>query len=173
MDLHFVSPDLRRLDEIASEVLMGCLFEDERPPQGVTGLVNWRLAGRLDRLLDSGYLSGALGEVMMIPGAPRLQSDKVIIFGLGLRNQFDDTVFDRVANHMLKTLTDLAVRTALIELPGRHVDALPPEVSADRFLELASTQEWSFDSFTLLERPAAHKRIHQHMIEERRRIRRV
>lgn len=173
MDLHFLSPDLRRLDEAPTEILLACLFEDERPVQGVAGLVNWRLAGRLDRLLEGGFLTGKLGEVMMIPGGPRLRADKVLLVGLGPLGTFDERVFDEASEKIFETLRGLAVRSALVELPGRHVDAISPESAADRFFELASAEHYRFDAFVLLERPAAHKRITQHMVEERRRIRRV
>ena len=50
MDLRFVSRDLRRLDLAATEVLLAPLAEDDRPPHGVAGLVDWRLAGRVSQL---------------------------------------------------------------------------------------------------------------------------
>jgi hypothetical protein len=172
MELHFLPPELRRLDEAPTEVLLCGVFSDERPPKGIAGLVSWRLAGRLDRLLETGFLTGALGEVALIPGRPRLRADKVLIFGLGPRASFDEHVFDSVARHQLKALVDLCTRSAVVELPGRHVEALTPEMAADRFLAEAAGYDGAFDSFVLVERPPAQRRVTQHMIKEKRRVRR-
>lgn len=171
MELSYVPPDLRRLDELPTEVLVATLFSDERPPRGLTGLLSWRLAGRVDRLLESGFVTGACGEVVLIPGRPRLTAEKVLLFGLGPRAAFDEGVFDEVAAHVLRTLSGLSCRTAVIELPGRHVDALAPELAADRFLAAAAQSEGSFDRCILVERSPAQKRIEGHLVEARRRVR--
>lgn len=172
MELHFISPELRRLDELPTEALACGLYSDALPPRGVAGLVSWRLAGRIDRLLDGRFLTGRAGEVLLLPGRPRLSADKVLLFGLGPRSSFDERAFDQVADHILRTLVGLCIRSAVIELPGRHDDALAPEQAADRFLANATHHDDAFDSFTLVEEPAAQRRINQHMIEERRRVRR-
>lgn len=172
MELHFVSPELRRLDELPTEALACGLYHDALPPRGVAGLVSWRLAGRIDRLLEDGFLSGRAGEVLMIPGRPRLSADKVLLFGLGSRASFDEYAFDQVTERLLRTLIELCIRSAVIELPGRFDASLAPELAADRFLASAAQHDDAFDSFILVEEPAAQRRIHLHMIEERRRIRR-
>jgi hypothetical protein len=171
MELRFVTPDLRGLDATPTEVLACGVYADQRPPHGVAGLVNWRLAGRVDRLLEGGFLTGDLGEVLLLPGRPRLFADKVLLFGLGPRGDFGEGPFDRVAQQMLRAFAGLCTRSAVVELPGRHDDALSPEKAADRFLASAAADHGLFDAFTLVERPAAQKRITQHMIEERRRVR--
>jgi hypothetical protein len=173
MELHFVAPELRRLDELTTEALACCLYSDALPPRGVVGLLSWRLAGRIERLLEGGFLTGQAGEVLLLSGRPRLTADKVLLFGLGPRASFDEVAFERVAERVLDALAGLCIRSAVIELPGRHDDALAPEQAADRFLACAARHGDAFDAFVLVERPAAQRHIHQHMIEERRRIRRI
>ncbi|MCS6900991.1 MAG: M17 family peptidase N-terminal domain-containing protein [Myxococcales bacterium] len=173
MELHFVTPELRRLDELPTEALACCLHSDILPPRGVAGLLSWRFAGRIERLLEAGFLTGQAGEVLLLSGRPRLTADKVLLFGLGLRSSFDEAAFDRVVEHILDTLSGLCIRSAVLELPGRPSDALPPEQAADRFLACVARHGDAFDSFVLVEPPIAQRRIDQHMIEERRRIRRL
>lgn len=172
MELRFLNPDLRALDGHPTEVLVGNVFEDERPPRGVAGLVNWRLGGRVDRLLESNFLTGARGEVLLLPGRPRLEADKVLLFGLGARASFDDGAFDLVAERLLGTLLGLCVRSAVVELPGRHDEALAPERAADRFLAAVAAHDGAFDAFSLVDGAEAQRRIQHHMVEERRRVRR-
>jgi len=171
MDLQFVAPDLRKLDETPTEILISTLFQDERPPRGTTSLVSWRLAGRVDRLVESGFLTGALGEVVLIPGRPRLAADKVLLFGLGPGERFDWPVFESVTDHILRVLAGLCARTAVIELPGRHEQRLPPEQTTDRFLAAAATWGGLFDGFVLVEPSDDQQRIATHRDEGRRRRR--
>lgn len=170
MDLRFVTRDLRRLDLAATEVLLATLAEDERPPHGVAGLVDWRLAGRVSQLLASGWATGAVGEVLLIPGKPKLPFDKVVFFGCGPRAAFGEKTYRRVVETMLGTLEGLRVRSAVVELPGRHFDAIPAERAADILLEQAA-QRPEHDVWTLVENAEAQRSITHHMVAERRRVR--
>ncbi len=170
MDLRFIVPQLRRLDLAGTEVLCACLASDERPPHGVAGLVDWRLAGRLSRLLESEFATGALGEVLLLPGKPKLPFDKLLFFGVGARDAFNERIYRVVVEKMLQTLAGLRARSAVVELPGRHFDALPPERAADILLECAGGRQ-EHDAWTLVEPAEAQRSITQHMIQERRRVR--
>jgi hypothetical protein len=175
MELRFVVPDLRHLDGVGSEVLACGLFSDALPPHGTAGLLDWRLCGQVSRLLESGFLTALKGEVMMLPLRPKLPFDKALLFGLGPRAAFDDTVFREVTAHMLGAVQELCARSAVVELPGRFehsrtgVDA---ERAADILLDLAGSHP-EHDVWTLVEPSDAQKKITAHMTEQRRRDRRV
>lgn len=173
MELRFVPPDLRRLDEIGTEIICCGFFSDERPPHGTLGLLDFRLAGWLSRLIQSGRLSGARGELSMISLRPKLPFDKALVFGLGERESFDERAYRETMERMLDALEGLCARAAVIELPGRHVGALSAEQAADIALELAAERPEQHDAFTLIERPEDEKRIVLRMIEQRRRVRRL
>lgn len=170
MELRFITPQLRRLDQAGTEVLLACLTTDERPPRGLAGLVDWRMAGRVSRVIQEGFGTGKLGEVLLVPGKPKLPFDKVILFGLGARGEFDEAVYRDVVLRMLRTLEGLKARTAVVQLPGRHFDAITPERSADILLESASTRP-EHDTWTVVDHAEAHRAIRTHMVEERRRVR--
>jgi hypothetical protein len=172
MDLRFITRELRRLDLAATEVLVATLSEDERPPHGVAGLVDWRHAGRVSRLIQNGFATGRLGEVLLLTGKPKLPFDKVVLFGSGPRSELDERVFRVVIDKMLDTLEGLRARTAVVELPGRHFDAIPPERAADILLESAAARP-EHDVWTLVDTADAHRVITQHMITERRRVRQM
>lgn len=170
MDLRFTTPTLRKLDLVGTEVLVSALAEDERPPHGVTGLVDWRLAGRISKLMLSGFATGRVGDVLLIPGKPKLPFDKVVLFGVGRRDAFDEAVYREVLDRILSTLAGLRARTAVVELPGRHFGAIASERAADILLESAASLR-EHDVWTLVEPPDAQRQITQHMIQERRRVR--
>ncbi|HYQ40682.1 MAG TPA: M17 family peptidase N-terminal domain-containing protein [Polyangiaceae bacterium] len=171
MDLRFSTPELRKLDLLGTEIIVSSVASDERPPHGVTGLLDFRLAGRISRLMQAGFLTGKVGEVLLVPGKPKLPFDKILLFGIGKRADFNDPVFRTVLNKILRTLEGLRARTAVVELPGRHFDAISPERAADILLESAGGQK-EHDVWTLIEPAEAQRAITQHMIQERRRVRR-
>ncbi len=171
MDLRFTIPHLRQLDLSGTEVLVATLASDERPPRGVAGLADWRLAGRISRIVASGFATGEVGEVLLVPGKPKLPFDKIVLFGVGERKAFNERVFRAVVERMLATLEGLRARTAVVELPGRHFGAIAPERAADVLLESVGGRQ-EHDVWTLVEPPEAQRSITQHMIQERRRVRR-
>jgi hypothetical protein len=170
LDLRFTTPSLRRLDLSGTEVLVATLAADERPPHGVAGLVDFRLTGRVSSLIRSGFASGALGEVILVPGKPKLPFDKVVLFGVGESGRFDERVYVEAVERILATLEGLRARTAVVELPGRHLGAIAPERAADLLLERAAGRR-EHDVWTLVEPAEAQRAITQHMIQERRRLR--
>lgn len=170
MDLRFTAPNLRKLDLLGTEVLVATLTADERPPQGVAGLVDWRLAGRLSRLLQSGFATGKSGEVLLVPGKPKLPFDKILLFGIGERTRFDEAAFQQAVEKILSTLEGLRARTAVVELPGRHFAGVAPERAANILLACAGNRR-EHDVWTLVEATDAQRAIAQYLAQERRRAR--
>ena len=167
MELRYTMPQLERLDQAGTEVLLAGLASDERPPHGIAGLVDWRLAGRVSRLLRSGFATGAVGEVVLIPGRPKLTFENVLLFGMGPTGQFTEHVFRAVAERMLVTLEGLRTRNAVVELPGRHREAIAPERAAELLLEAARGRP-EHDVWTLAEPVEAQRVIAQHVVQQRR-----
>lgn len=168
MELRFIAPTLSELDRAGMEVLVAPLFADERPPRGVAGLFDWRAAGRLSRLIQTGFVDGALGEVLMLPGKPALPFDKIIMLGAGVSAELDHGVFSGLVDRLLRTLEGLRARTAVVQLPGRHRDAITPESAADILLEAAADKP-EHDVWTLVESPAGQRAITEHLLKKRRR----
>lgn len=171
MELRFILPVLRRLDLAATEVLVANLTENERPMRGLAGVLDWRMNGRLSSLLVDGFATGRLGEVLLVPGKPRLPFDKVILFGLGHTADFGDRTYREVLENILSTLKGLKARSAIVELPGRHLDIIRPVEAANVLLELANERP-EHDLWTLVESAEAQQLITQQVILERKRVRR-
>jgi hypothetical protein len=172
VELRFVPPELARLDEIDSEVLACSVWSDARPSHGLAGLCDWRLGGHLSDLQRRGLVTGILGEVVLLPGKPRLTFDKILVFGAGPRGDFDEETFHAVVRRMLAALEGLSARVSVVELPGRHDGLIAADRAADILLTCAG-RTLEHDAWTLVEHNDGRQRIVQHMIEERRRVRRA
>jgi hypothetical protein len=121
--------------------------------------------------MQSGYVTGQLGEVILLPGKPQLPFDKVLMFGVGLRSDFGERVFRIVLSKILSTLEGMRARSAVVELPGRHFGGIAPEPASAILLELALDRP-SHDIWTLVEPSEAQRSIVQQLAQERRRTRR-
>lgn len=163
-DLKFIAPDLRDIDAASAEVIACTIWEDQRPMLGLAGLLDWRLAGRLSELARSGFLRGTRGEVLMVPGRPRLPFEKVLLFGLGAHATFDDGVAREVLEHLSSVLDGLRVKRAVIELPGRNDGTLGAERAGELLMECAADpldrEAWIFVETQEAERPI-RKRVQQ------------
>jgi hypothetical protein len=168
VELRFVAPDLHALDETPAEVIACAMWKDERPLRGLAGLLDWRLSGRLSRLLREQFMSGDLGEVLCLQGRPRLPFDKVVVIGAGERGAWTDDTFRAATAALLRTLEGLHVQRAVVELPGRAANCIPPERAAEIVLESVRESE-AHDAWWLVEAAEAQAKIASRANEERRR----
>lgn len=166
IDLRFVAPDLRRLDEVGAEVVVCGIWRDERPLTGLASLLDWRLAGRLSRLAKREFLVGDVGEVLVLPARPRLPFDKLLVCGLGPRAAFNDTTFRTVLARALDALAGLSVKKAVVELPGRGDGGVEAEQAAEILLDLIGDDER--DALCFVEEPEGQRRIEKHAQERHR-----
>ncbi|MBX3209059.1 MAG: leucyl aminopeptidase [Labilithrix sp.] len=166
LDLRFVPRALRHLDETSAEVVACGIYRDERPLSGLAGLLDWRLAGRLSRLAQQGFLLGEVGELLAVPVRPRLPFDKLLVAGLGPRGAFGDATFRKVLERTMSALEGLHVKKAVVELPGRGDEAITAERAAEILLDLIGDDER--DALTFVEDPSDQQRIEKHAQDRRR-----
>ena len=55
----------------------------DRPLRGAAGRADWRLCGRLSRLIASGRIEGHAGEAALLPGGGGLRAPLLLALGLG------------------------------------------------------------------------------------------
>ncbi|HSC88712.1 MAG TPA: M17 family peptidase N-terminal domain-containing protein, partial [Polyangiaceae bacterium] len=168
MELRFVTPDLRRLDLAVSEALVVPLFSDQRPPRGVAGLVDYRLAGHISELLRRETLRGAAFERLLVPGRPKLPFDKILLLGCGDSRALNPQVFAAAVDQVLNALAELGVRRAVVELPGRAQGLIGAELATEILLERAQPYE-QFDTWTLVDTAEAAREVGTNLRRDRRR----
>jgi len=70
-------------DNLSREALAIGFFDDERPPKGDCGLVDWRLNGLISNEMARGHISGKFMETVLICSRSRIPVSKIFLFGLG------------------------------------------------------------------------------------------
>lgn len=161
MTLQFMPASLWYWDDLLEETadassLALTFFSDERPLHGVAGLVDWRLCGRLSRLLTSGYCSGKRGDCIMMPAGPRLPFDKLFLFGLGKGDRMDDELFSKHASWIRDVLRKAGVKSYALQAPGRATGLIGARRAAELWTQSADGRA---DAVTLLDSPTAQKEI--------------
>ncbi len=168
MDVESVPADLRQLDQREAELLVCGVFSDERPLRGVAGLVGWRLAGMLDRLLETGFYRGDADETLLVPGRPRLSVEKLVLVGLGPRSGYGLARAERAIERLVLAARELDVRSMIVEVPGRHVEAIDAEAGVDALLSAVSRLDARLDRLHLVESAAAHNLVRDRVARARR-----
>jgi Cytosol aminopeptidase family, N-terminal domain len=165
MELEFVAPDLRRLDELSGELIVCSVWSDERPFTALAGLLDWRMGGRLSALVREKFVDGNVQETLLVPGRPRLPFEKVLVLGLGTRSAFGDGTYRAAIDRIVAAMTGFSVRKAVVELPGRS--AIDPERAIQLLFERAMNNE-DIDVWWLVENAAAEKVMRERAKEEHR-----
>lgn len=95
------------------------IFEDERPLQGLAGLVDWRMGGSLSALLRSGFCTGAASEAVLLPGCRTLPVERLVLLGLGPSRAFDRAAAERAGERLVALVEGLRPDDVLVAMPGR------------------------------------------------------
>ncbi len=134
MNVSFLASDLGKWDaaEGVPETLVLPFFGDERPLRGAAGLCDWRLCGRLSRLLQSSRVAGKWGESTMYPPGKRLPWGRLLLVGLGAADRFDEKAARDAGRLIADKMRKLGTTRYALVPPGRSTGRL----SARRALEI-------------------------------------
>lgn len=112
----------RPLERIDADIAVAGFFADDRPLRGGAARADWRLCGGLSRRIESGDLSGKSGEAMLIACGRALRAPRLMLLGLGTRQDYDQL---RVTDEIRSALS----RCRQLRLP--HVVLSPLGIAAD------------------------------------------
>ncbi len=146
MKLSLLPLDLAKWDEAPHDALLLPVFTDERPLRGAAGLADWRLGGRLTRLLKGGHLRGDRGETVLMPPGRRLTFARVLLFGVGPSTGYGDAELRQDVRWMRDVATAAGVTSFALEAPGRATGI----IGARRALEIVLDETDHGDGTVLL-----------------------
>jgi hypothetical protein len=156
MALSVLPLDLGRWDEAKRDCLVLPVFKDDRPLRGAAGLADWRMCGRLSRLLKASRATGERGETMLLPPGRRLSFARIMWFGLGDARGYTDERFKKDVAWILEVIAPAGMTDWCVQAPGRASG----HIGARRAVELMLDDDRLLDQpVTLLEDPAGQKDI--------------
>lgn len=135
------------------------VFRDERPLRGAAGLADWRLGGRLSRLLKRGKLAGGRGEATIVPPAgKRLPFARLVLFGLGDSRGFDETRYREEVRRLRLVLHKAGFRRYAVQPPGRSSGLIAPRRALELWLEEAQRDGYGAE-VTIVESTSGQKEM--------------
>jgi hypothetical protein len=117
----------RTLDELETDLIVTTLFKTERPPQGVGGLVDWRLNGFVSRSILSGTVAGDSNEMVLIPLHRRLPARRLLVLGMGTPAEFRLADARHMAHRLGKTIAGLGAVDVAVHFPAAADERVPGE----------------------------------------------
>jgi hypothetical protein len=156
MALTVLPMDLARWDETARDCLVLPVFRDDKPLRGAAGLADWRLCGRLSRLLREQRASADPGETMLLPPGRRLKFQRILWFGLGDAKGYTEDRFRKDLAWILEVVRRAGVTDWALQMPGRASGL----IGARRAIEIVlEDQELASQPLAIVEDPAGQKDI--------------
>ena len=156
IQVSFVGAELSRWDVTAADAITVGIFCDQRPLRGPAGLLDWRLCGRLSRLVRGGRLAGDYGEAVLLPAAGRLPIPKVLLLGVGAQGDFGEDRFRDAVRRMQLKLLAMGAKRYLLAPPGRESGRIGPR----RALEMLMEESRAFDAeVVIIESVAGQKEM--------------
>ncbi len=161
MRVSILAADLAKWDEVeramvASSLLLP-IFGDERPLRGAAGLVDWRLCGRLSRLVRAGRLAGTRGETLMMPPGRRLRFGRIVLFGLGDSKDYGEERYRKDVRWIRKVAADAGLEDYALEAPGRAGGLIGARRALELWLDESSKDGLDPAAVTLIDNPTGHK----------------
>jgi hypothetical protein len=161
--VHVLAADLAKWDEADHDALLLPIFADERPLRGAAGLADWRLCGRLSRLIKKGRASGAQGETVMLPPGRRLRFARLVLFGLGDSRGYGEDRFRRDVRWIREVADKAGITDYALQVPGRARGLIGARRALELWLEETEGgegregREGREVSISLIDDPAGHK----------------
>lgn len=72
-----------QLESLEVDALVLPMFEARVQPRGIAGHADWRLCGRIARLIREETFRGSTSEALLMPTGGRIRASRVFLFGLG------------------------------------------------------------------------------------------
>jgi len=112
------------LDTLQVDALVLPMFSGREQPRGAAGCLDWRLCGRLARMIRGGDFSGGEHEVSLLSYRARIRPERVFLVGLGNRGPRSALRCHRDVERMVDVLMDAKVESLALGPPRPGVDGL-------------------------------------------------
>ena len=105
------------IDKMPSDTLVLSVFNDEKPLKGANGLIDWRLCGKISKMVMAGTISGRYKEsTLILSKNPRMP--RILVVGLGGSKDFNEKRLADIAQFIGKKLKNVGAKKVSLAIPG-------------------------------------------------------
>ncbi|HEV2122037.1 MAG TPA: leucyl aminopeptidase [Chloroflexota bacterium] len=128
------------LGAVASDAIVVNIFEEVKQPGGATGVIDDALGGVITRLIATGDFTGKLNQTAVLypapgPQAGGIQAARVIVVGLGKREEFSLDRVRQASATAARKARDLGIRSLATIVHGAGIGGLSPRQAAQALTE--------------------------------------
>lgn len=135
------------ITDFAGDLMIVNLFLDVKSPGGATGAVDEKTGGLISKLIAQGELSGKLGEITLLHRCGKLKADKVIVVGLGKKDEFDYESVRKAAAAAIRKAAEVKARHVGTIVHGAGLGYLEPARAAQAVVEGTLLALYSFNAY--------------------------
>lgn len=147
------------INTLVCDALIVNLFSGVKEPGGATGAVNRALDGIVSELIAAGEIKGELNETTIIHTYGRIPARRVIVAGLGKREEFDYSKVKSVTAAALRAAARCkAVNVATIA-HGAGIGGLPAAAVGQAIAEAALLSLYEYNAYKTDEPEKKHRKI--------------
>lgn len=130
-----------------SKAIVVNLFEGVTNPGGSTGAVDKSLNGAISLLIKDREIKGKLNEVTLIHTLGNIDSDRVIVVGLGKQSEFDTESIRKVSATVSRYLQGIGVFEFSSIVHGAGIGQIDEKDAAQAMIEGALQGLYRFDKY--------------------------
>ncbi len=103
-----------------SQLFVTTLFEDERPPRGLSGLLDWHMNGKISGFILDDIFTGRFGEKLLFSVCSRLPWERYMLIGMGHNNEITQEKYKEISNVIVSSIADMKYDSVCCQVPGFH-----------------------------------------------------
>ncbi len=135
------------LAEAECDVLIVSVFEGATELTGATGEVDAASGGALKTLIEQEKFEGKLGEIADLTPSEDVKARRVVVVGLGRKEEFDCDKARKASSAAARKARDLSAKRVSTALSGEGADGLNPEAYAQALVEGTILGTYQFTKF--------------------------
>lgn len=101
MKLSFTSQEI---DKVTAELVVLMHYQDQLPLKNLLGVLDWRINGRLSRVVQNKTFQGKPRELLLMPSEARFKASQILVLGLGQKSEFNEDHINEVLDYFIKTV---------------------------------------------------------------------
>ncbi len=109
----------QKATKLHTEALVAGFFQDDRPLAGLSAELDWIHNGIISHLILRGKIHGGLKETTLLATQRKLHANKILLIGLGKKDQWTPKILQEVYSHIYHTLSQLHIKDCAVEWFGQ------------------------------------------------------
>ncbi|MCX5750598.1 MAG: leucyl aminopeptidase [Candidatus Saganbacteria bacterium] len=142
------------------------LFEGVKVPTGATKAVDKALGGYISKLIKNGEITGKKEEATLIDTQGKIPAKRVVVVGLGKKEELDLEGIRRVSASIIKTAKHVKAKKVASVVHGAGSGGVSPVEGAQALVEGALLAEYHFEGYAKVKEGDRFFRVEQFVILE-------